>query len=165
MGFPGGSVVKNPSVKVGVADEGSIPRSGRSLGEGPGNPFQYSCLEHLRDKGAWQATVYRVAKCQTRLKWLITHMHKQVNIIDKEVRWIFRLGCSYLRKGNRIKLVVTLDTAPKEEYLKINSSPAHASPWNIAWGVTHQTGLKIWFFEDLTVLCWWTFGLFLCLGY
>ena len=41
MGFPGGSVVKNPSVKVGVADEGSIPRSGRSLGEGPGNPFQY----------------------------------------------------------------------------------------------------------------------------
>ena len=45
MGFPGGSVVKNPSVKVGVADEGSIPRSGRSLGEGPGNPFQYSCLE------------------------------------------------------------------------------------------------------------------------
>ena len=69
MGFPGGSVVKNLSAKVGVAEDGgSIPRSGRSLGEGPGNPFQYSCLRHLRDKGAWQATVYRVAKCQTRLK-------------------------------------------------------------------------------------------------
>ena len=93
MGFPGGSVVKNLSAKVGVAgDGGSIPRSGRSLGEGPGNPFQYSCLRHLRDKGAWQATVYRVAKCQTRLKWLSTHIHKQVNIIDKKVRRIFRFS-------------------------------------------------------------------------
>ena len=63
MGCPGGSVVKNLSAKVGVAgDGGSIPRSGRSLGEGPGNPFQYSCPEHLRDKGAWQATVCEVTE-------------------------------------------------------------------------------------------------------
>ena len=41
--FPGGSVVKNLSVNAG--DVGLIPGSGRSPGEGNGNPLQYSCLE------------------------------------------------------------------------------------------------------------------------
>ena len=39
-------------------DVGSIPRSGRSPGEGNGNPLQYSCLENPMDRGAWQATVH-----------------------------------------------------------------------------------------------------------
>ena len=39
------------------------------------NPLQYSCLEDPMDRGTWQATVYRVAKSQTRLKWLSTHAH------------------------------------------------------------------------------------------
>ena len=47
MGFSRGSVVKNPSVKAGVAENaGSIPGLGRSLGGGHGNPFQYSGLEN-----------------------------------------------------------------------------------------------------------------------
>ena len=33
--------------------------------EGNGNPLQYSCLENLMDRGAWQATVHRVEKSQT----------------------------------------------------------------------------------------------------
>ena len=41
-GFPGGSVVKDPSANAG--NLGSIPGSGRSPGEGNGNPLQYSCL-------------------------------------------------------------------------------------------------------------------------
>ena len=45
----------------------SIPRSGRSPGEGNGNPLQYSCLENPMDKGAWWATVHGVAKSRTRL--------------------------------------------------------------------------------------------------
>ena len=45
--FPGGSVVKNPA---NAGDAGSIPGSGRSPGEGNGNPLQYSCLENLRDR-------------------------------------------------------------------------------------------------------------------
>ena len=44
---------------------GSIPGLGRSPGEGKGNPLQYSCLENLMDRGAWQATVYRIRKRQT----------------------------------------------------------------------------------------------------
>ena len=42
-------------------------------GEGNGNPLQCSCLENLRDRGAWQAMVHGVAESQTRLKWLSTH--------------------------------------------------------------------------------------------
>ena len=48
-------------------DPGSIPGSGRSPGEGTGNPIQYSCLENPIDGGAWYATVHRIAKRQTRL--------------------------------------------------------------------------------------------------
>ena len=53
-----------------VRDMGLIPGSGRSPGEGNGNPLQYSCLENPMDRGSWWATVHRVAKSQTRLKLL-----------------------------------------------------------------------------------------------
>ena len=49
-----------------AGDPGSIPGSGKSPGEGNGNPLQYFCLENSRDRGAWQATVHEVAKGQTR---------------------------------------------------------------------------------------------------
>ena len=58
MGFPGGSMVKNPLVKAG--NVGSIPGSGRSLGDGNGNPLQYSCLENPVNRKAWWATVHEV---------------------------------------------------------------------------------------------------------
>ena len=65
MGFPGGSEVKASACNVG--DLGSIPGSGRSPGEGNGNPLQYSCLENPMDGRTWWAVVHRVAKSQTRL--------------------------------------------------------------------------------------------------
>ena len=46
---------------------GLIPGSGRSSGEGNGNPQQCSCLENPMDRGAWQATVHGVAKSLTQL--------------------------------------------------------------------------------------------------
>ena len=55
--------VKNPSVIQEMREtESSIPGSGRSPGEGNGNPLQYSCLENPMDRGVWQATVHRVTK-------------------------------------------------------------------------------------------------------
>ena len=55
--------VKNPPANAGDAgDMGLIPGSGRSPGEGIGNPFQYSCLENSMDRGAWKVTVYNVAE-------------------------------------------------------------------------------------------------------
>ena len=50
-----------------AGDLGSIPGSGRSPGEGNGNPLQYSCLENPMDGEAWWATVHGVAKSQTGL--------------------------------------------------------------------------------------------------
>ena len=58
-------MVKHPPASAG--DPGSIPGSGRSPGEGNGNPLQYSCLENSMDRGAWQATVHGVAKSRTGL--------------------------------------------------------------------------------------------------
>ena len=63
--FPGGSDGKASACNVG--DLGSIPGSGRSPGEGNGNPLQYSCLENPMDGGVWQATVHGVAESQTQL--------------------------------------------------------------------------------------------------
>ena len=51
MGFPSGSVVKNPPANAG--DAGLIPGSGRFPGEGNVNSLQYSCLENSMDRGAW----------------------------------------------------------------------------------------------------------------
>ena len=48
-------------------DVGSIPGSGRSPGEGNGNPVQYSCLENSVDGGAWKAAVHGVAEGRTQL--------------------------------------------------------------------------------------------------
>ena len=56
-------VVKNPPANAGdIRDAGLIPGLGRFLGEGNGNPPQYSCLENPMDRGAWQAIIHRVAK-------------------------------------------------------------------------------------------------------
>ena len=65
MGFPGGSEVKGSACNA--EDLGSIPGSGRSPGEGNGNPLQDSCLENPMDGGAWWATVHGVAKNWTQL--------------------------------------------------------------------------------------------------
>ena len=68
MSFPGGSVVKNLPASAGdERDASSVPVSGRSPGEGNGNPLQYSCLENSMDGGAWWAAVHGVAKSWTRL--------------------------------------------------------------------------------------------------
>ena len=64
-------MLKNPPANAGdIRDLSSIPGSGRSPGEGHGNPLQYSCLENLMDRGAWRATVHRVTKSRAQLKQL-----------------------------------------------------------------------------------------------
>ena len=65
-GFQVVPVVKKPPANAGdLRDEGLIPGSGRCPGVGNGNPLQYSCLENPIDRGAWWATVHRVAKSRT----------------------------------------------------------------------------------------------------
>ena len=65
MGFPSGSKGKESACSAG--DWGSIPCSGRSPGEGNGNPLQYSCWQNSTDRRAWQTTVHGVTKSWTQL--------------------------------------------------------------------------------------------------
>ena len=74
-GFPGGSDGKESACNSG--DLGSVPGSGRSPGEGVGNPLQYSCLENFMDRGTWRATVHGVTKSWTRLSDLTPSLHFQ----------------------------------------------------------------------------------------
>ena len=66
-GFPGGSEGKESAYNAG--DPGLIPGSGRSPGEGYGNPLQYSRLENPMDGGAWWATVHGVLQARI-LEWV-----------------------------------------------------------------------------------------------
>ena len=67
LGFPGGSVVKNPP--AGAKDADLIPRLGRSPGGGNGNQLQNSCLGNPMDRGAWWVTIHGVTKSQTQLSY------------------------------------------------------------------------------------------------
>ena len=77
VGFPSGCV-----------DVGSIPGSGRSPGEGNGNPLQYSCLENPMDRGAWWATVHRVAKSWTQLR-VVKRVNPKCSPYKKEFFFLF----------------------------------------------------------------------------
>ena len=82
-GFPGGSAGKESPNNAG--DPSLIPESGRFPREGNGNPLQYSCLENLMDRGAWQATDHGVAKSQTWLSnWTELNQKKKKSFATNE---------------------------------------------------------------------------------
>ena len=62
-GLPWASDGRDSACNAG--EQGLIPESGRSPGEGNGNPLQYSCKENYMDRGGWWATVHGVAKSWT----------------------------------------------------------------------------------------------------
>ena len=82
---PGGSVGKESACSAG--DLGSIPGSGRSPGEGNGNPLQYSCLENSMARGARRATVYEIARVGHNLvtKPPPTNINKFPQLIKGEI--------------------------------------------------------------------------------
>ena len=82
QGFLGGSEGKVSTCSVG--ELGSIPGSGRSPGEGNGNPLWDSCLENPMEGEACQATVHGVAKSQTQLSnFTFTFRFVDVAVSDK----------------------------------------------------------------------------------
>ena len=93
-------VVKNPPANAeDLSDVCSIPGLGRS--PGCGSPLQYSCLENLHGRGAWWATVLRVAKGRIQLKRLSTHALegqkwlKGVRVLIS-VEWRINRICSWI---------------------------------------------------------------------
>ena len=116
-GFPGGSDGKESACNAGDAgDAGSIPGWGRSPGGGHGNPLQCSCLENPKDRGTWWATVHRVTKSWTWLKWLSRHTHN-ISYVYLIVHYIPR---TYLTIGS-LYLLLTFIQFP---------FPPHPAPDN-----------------------------------
>ena len=78
MSFPSVSVVDSPPANA--RDMDPVSESGRSPGEGNGNPLHYSCLENFMDRGAWQATVHLVAKeSRVRLDLVTKQQQQQIS--------------------------------------------------------------------------------------
>ena len=99
-------VVKNPLANAGnIRKTASIPGSGRSPGEGHGDPLQNSCLENPMDRGAWWATVHRVTKSWIRLKRLSTDAHRKFKSSVKGMNAMIlsHAGVVYT-EGNRLSL-------------------------------------------------------------
>ena len=101
LGFPHSSIGKNSACNAG--DLGLIPGSGRSSGEGNGNPLQYSCLENPTDKGAWRATVHGIARICHNLvikpPWRSYHPRKLPLPFSIECRSISLERCMNLLKS------------------------------------------------------------------
>ena len=109
-------------------DTGSMPGSGRSPGRGHGYPLQYSCLENPMNKGAWKATVYRVAKSWTRLK-LLSMQGKKENARNQSVLENRGLGTEQLVPENWVYLLVfvkpidtTMPNIGRRKYLLLLTS-------------------------------------------
>ena len=82
MGFPDGLVGKGSACNAG--DPVLIPESGRTLGEGNGNPLQYSCLESPKDRGAWQVIVHEVAK-ELDMTYQLSNESNNISSLNKDV--------------------------------------------------------------------------------
>ena len=125
-------MVKNPPANArDISDVGSIPGSGRSPGEGNGNPLHYSCLENSMARGACQASiVHGIAKSQTRLKQLSTH-HARSNYSlitrSKKKKGNYNSGASNLRDANNDRIINTEMSIRSE-----NSLGEKSLTWNMS---------------------------------
>ena len=107
-------MVENRPANAGdVRDAGWIPGLGRFLGEGNGNPFQYSFLENSMDRGAWQAIVHRVPKSWTQLKRQITSRRLMFIQLSQLTRCPLYVS-PFLSSTNWRETGPTSGTGPKE---------------------------------------------------
>ena len=114
-GFPGGSVSKESTYNAGdTKDVGSIPGSGSFPGVGNGNPFQYSCLENLMDRGAW----WSPWSCKESDTTEQLTMHVQLSF-----HHVFYMTNEYPEFCHKINCISSYFTKPQCEKQRISSSP------------------------------------------
>ena len=96
-------------MQLDIRDVGSILRPGRSPGGWHGNPLQYSCLENSMDRGAWWATVHRVAQSQTHRSNL-AHMHACTSYIITffSVKYILHIIYVYIWRYMRAHVFICM---------------------------------------------------------
>ena len=81
VGFPGSAHGKEPTCQCKrCRDAGLIPGLGRYLGDGHGNPLQYSCLENSMDRAAWQCTGHGAPRRVRHNRSDLAHTHAQISI-------------------------------------------------------------------------------------
>ena len=116
-GFPGSSSVKNPPANAG--DTGSYPGSGRSPGEGHGNPLQYSCLRNPMDEGASRATV---GSQRVGHDWATAHTHACPALSVSLLGVVLEpLPCSKLDQQLDSHLRISLHCHPGQSFPRISS--------------------------------------------
>jgi len=114
-------VIKNLPASAGDrSDVGSIAGSGRSPGVGNGNPLKYSHLQNSHGQRSWWATVHRVAKSQTWLKWLSTHITmSKLSSHRRQYKIIYKAVVSVLSKWwTEMGLGVQWRRFPWDDFLK-----------------------------------------------
>ena len=164
MGFPGGSDGKESACSVG--DPGSIPGSGRSPGEGNGNPLQYSCLENPMDRGAWQATVHEAAKSCSRLNnfthFNFTNLYSWCNFtLNKFHRTLFKSRTVW--NFEKVKLVYYSDKKSFLEQTFIESYCHLVAKDFILYFIMYNTSHVCWWSHGKEpVLTWHSFGKHSC---
>ena len=141
-----------------VEDPGSIPGSGRSPGEGNGNPLQYSCLKNSMDRGAWRATVHGVTNSRTQLNDFTLMVFPVVMCgyesltIKKAEHWRIDSFKSYWRRFLRVSLgcqeIKSVNPKGNQPWIFIGSTDAEAEApilWSPDWEEwTHWKRLWCW---------------------
>ena len=131
--------VKNPPANAGdMREVGFDPWVGKTPGGGLGNPLQYSCLENLMDRGAWQAAVWGITKSWTRLKRLSIHYCPTGEMLIFEIYYFVTLLLSLLltikvsipnfyRKLGPAGLIVKNKGEHLQERLKVSGTNNHVN--------------------------------------
>ena len=157
---------QNPHTNAGdVRDEGSIPGPGRSPRVGKVNPLQHFCLENPMDKGAWQATVHRIAKSQT---WLSNKVYALICEIGAVIAIIFpfikirtvvlmdmKLPCSRSLRGKLMQQVFKQDIlTPQAMEVGCEEGVQRASGSTVTFSTTQLciAPLAVWVYDTLTFL-------------
>ena len=116
-------------MQVDIRDAGSIPVSGRSPGGGHSNPLQYSCLENPMDRRVRQATVHRVARSRTRLKWLGMHT-RTTSSSNLHTGWTHRMALDVHSQLSPILLPVKYMQAKFLETVSCPSTCKRPQTWH-----------------------------------
>ena len=129
--FPHSSVGKESACNAG--DLGSIPRSGRSPGEGNDNPLQDSCLGNPMDRGAWWVTVYGVARVGHDLatKHTHTHTHIEGSVSTIISHWVPTMCCMPQIEIKEPKGQKSLVSIPCTKVLSVTCTSEQGRCWAI----------------------------------
>ena len=127
------------------------------IGEGNGNPLQYSCLENPRDGGAWWAAVYGVTQSRTRLKRLSSRRPNRASLVAQVVKnlpamretWIQSLGWEDWRRAQQPTPVFVPGESPWTE------KPGGLQSMGLQrvrhdWATKHSTAPQKWSYWDQT---------------